>query len=319
MPYILRICRPNFYLKNMNTFSKKPTVTIGIPAYNEEANIKHLLISILGQKQDNFELLEIIVVSDCSNDGTVKEASSINDPRISIVDDGQRKGKTGRQNELLDKFRGDILVILDADILPKDDNFFKNLIAPISKDKKVGMTSCIRIPIEGGNFFEKIINFSVALKNDIFTNLPVNNMYTCAGAARAFSRKFANKLKWPSTVAEDVFSFLLCKNSGFSFIEVTNTNIVYRSPNNFNDHLRQSARFKQSQKVMYQYFPKELVDKNYKISTRIIIKSCVRFFFKNPLFFMVYTLIYCMTLVASKFIDKTSAKWDLSISSKKLI
>ena len=50
---------------------KKLTVTIGIPAYNEEANVRNLLVSLLAQKETNFKLQEIIVVSDGSTDKTV--------------------------------------------------------------------------------------------------------------------------------------------------------------------------------------------------------------------------------------------------------
>ena len=51
----------------MNTQS----ITIGIPAYNEEANIKYLLKLLLNQKIKNAAIHEVIVVSDGSTDGTV--------------------------------------------------------------------------------------------------------------------------------------------------------------------------------------------------------------------------------------------------------
>ena len=44
--------------------SNKPmSVSVGIRAYNEEANIQAILESIPSQKLDKFELLEIIVIS----------------------------------------------------------------------------------------------------------------------------------------------------------------------------------------------------------------------------------------------------------------
>ena len=50
--------------------NKKLTVSVGIPAYDEEANIKSLLEAILQQRQENFILKSIIVVSDGSTDRT---------------------------------------------------------------------------------------------------------------------------------------------------------------------------------------------------------------------------------------------------------
>jgi len=46
------------------------TVSIGIPAYNEEANIGKLLSSLIKQKEAGFIIKEIIVVSDQSTDKT---------------------------------------------------------------------------------------------------------------------------------------------------------------------------------------------------------------------------------------------------------
>ena len=57
--------------------TRKPTVTIGIPAYNESANIGRLINDVLGQKQNHFRLAKIIVVSDCSSDATVSIVKKI--------------------------------------------------------------------------------------------------------------------------------------------------------------------------------------------------------------------------------------------------
>jgi glycosyltransferase involved in cell wall biosynthesis len=45
---------------------KNMTVTIGIPAYNEAANITSLLMALLAQNTPNFKLESIIVASDGS-------------------------------------------------------------------------------------------------------------------------------------------------------------------------------------------------------------------------------------------------------------
>ena len=42
---------------------KSLAVTIGIPAYNEEANIAFLLEDILKQRQETFQLKKILVIS----------------------------------------------------------------------------------------------------------------------------------------------------------------------------------------------------------------------------------------------------------------
>src|SRR3990170_5283265 len=57
----------NFYQPSLNNkfmaLSEKFTVTVGIPAHNEEQNIKQLLTSIVSQK-GNFVLEKILVTTD---------------------------------------------------------------------------------------------------------------------------------------------------------------------------------------------------------------------------------------------------------------
>ena len=58
-----------------------PTLSIGIVAFNEEANIAHLLKTILDQKIESVLMMEIIVVSDASSDKTDEIVGSFADPR----------------------------------------------------------------------------------------------------------------------------------------------------------------------------------------------------------------------------------------------
>ena len=84
----------------MKTNSQKLTVTVGIPAYNESANITHLLRALLEQKDNGFVLESIIVMSDGSTDDMVARAQSVNDPRITVVHEIERLGKPSRVNQI---------------------------------------------------------------------------------------------------------------------------------------------------------------------------------------------------------------------------
>ena len=52
--------------------NQKPTIEIGIPALNEEANIGYLIESLLKQDKSGYELKRILVSSDGSTDRTVE-------------------------------------------------------------------------------------------------------------------------------------------------------------------------------------------------------------------------------------------------------
>ena len=76
--------------------STKPSVSIGIPAYNEEANIQYLLHALLPIDR-HIKLLEIIIVSDGSTVRLSKSKSS-QDRRIHIVVQRNRKGIVHSEN-----------------------------------------------------------------------------------------------------------------------------------------------------------------------------------------------------------------------------
>ena len=78
---------------------EKVSVTIGIPAYNEEANIGHLLKSLIKQKEEDFKIDKIIVSSDGSTDRTIEIVKSFKDSRIKLLDNKKRRGQASRQNQ----------------------------------------------------------------------------------------------------------------------------------------------------------------------------------------------------------------------------
>lgn len=305
----------------INNSNKKPTVSIGIPAYNEEANIRNLLTALLEQRQDNFELLEIIVVSDGSMDNTIAEAKSVTNEKISIIDNVERKGKTESQNEILKIFRGDILVLLDADIIPKNGLFISNLIKPFLINPKVGLVGGKVSPLPSENFFEKVINFSAAMKQEIVENMKEgNNVYILHGCNRAFSKNFAKHLSWPKLYGEDAYSYLKCKEEKeFEFNYNPEAEVFYRSPKTFRDHLKQSSRFAHSKNILKKFLPETAIEKEYKIPKSIILKKGIKYFFKNPFLFVSYFFIYAATRMFSKIGKKTNPLWEVSQSSKSLI
>ncbi len=298
----------------------KPTVSIGIPAYNEEANIKNLLDSLLSQKADNFELKEIIVVSDGSSDKTATEAKLAGNNLIKVLDDGKRKGQAMRQNEILDVFQGDILVLLNADVLPSSEDFIEKIVKEFKKDSMIGIVGPEIVPVKASNYFEKIINYSVSLKKSIYRKINHgNNLYLCCGAARGLSRSFAKTIKWPPSISEDAYSYLECINKKFKFSYLPSAVAYYKSPDNFIDHVKQSTRFFNGHHVMYNYFPKDFTDKYYAIPFKIKVKSVITFFFKDPIKFTAYLIIVLICKVKAIGHKNKSSIWDPASSSKTLI
>ncbi|NJF24377.1 glycosyltransferase family 2 protein [Thermococcus sp. Bubb.Bath] len=93
------------------TSSWAPKVSILIPAYNEEKNIKRAIDAALSQ---DYPSLEVIVVDDGSTDDTYNAASSIKDPHLKVLRI-PHSGKARALNAGLEVASGEVIITTDAD------------------------------------------------------------------------------------------------------------------------------------------------------------------------------------------------------------
>lgn len=97
---------------------KKIKFSVGICAYNEEANIGHLLDNLLKHKTRH-QLEKIIVVASGCTDSTVSivKQKMKKDNRILLVKERKRKGKYSGINKIFSQNKSPFLVMTDADCL----------------------------------------------------------------------------------------------------------------------------------------------------------------------------------------------------------
>ena len=135
--------------------------SVGITAYNEEANIGKLLDAMLAQKLESVEITEIIVVASGCTDRTVSiiQDYGVRDPRICLIAQEKREGKTSAINQFLQKAKENICVLESGDTLPREDSI-ENLVK-LFDDPKVGMTGAQKIPV---NVPEHIVGYMSHLR-----------------------------------------------------------------------------------------------------------------------------------------------------------
>jgi len=97
-------------------------ISIIIPAYNEEKDIKDVLESINKQNYPK-DLIETIVIDDKSTDKTAEIASKYN---VKIIK-GKHKGVGAARNLGIKKASGDIILFVDADQI-LDKNYVKEIV-----------------------------------------------------------------------------------------------------------------------------------------------------------------------------------------------
>lgn len=121
--------------------------SVGITAHNEEVNVGRLLQAMLDQHLHEVKITEIIVVASGCTDGTegIVKGFMERDPRIQLLVQERREGKTSAVNLFLQHAREDICVVESGDTLPREDSV-ENLVR-MFKDPQVGMTGAQKVAV----------------------------------------------------------------------------------------------------------------------------------------------------------------------------
>src|SRR6185369_14995851 len=116
-------------------------LSILIPVFNEKETILEILRRVDMVKL-NLEK-EIIVIDDCSNDGTTDILRSLDSQKYKIFFTEKNSGKGAAIKVGLKKVSGDIIIIQDAD-LEYDPGDYVSMLGPIL-DNKVDVTLGSRV------------------------------------------------------------------------------------------------------------------------------------------------------------------------------
>lgn len=155
-------------MKQMNQ-QNKPKITVIIPTYNEESNIKETLIAIKKQRCD-FPY-EIIVVDGQSTDKTVSIAKNYANVYIS-----PQKGKVFQLNYVAPKASGDLFLFLDADTLI-DPLFLQKIDRIFEKDKNLFACSARFSYYDGKAFSFNIGSRTYTITSYFFQNFNIHLWY----------------------------------------------------------------------------------------------------------------------------------------------
>lgn len=162
--------------------SDEKLLSIIIPCYNEENNIVSLINKV---RESPIKNKEIIVVDDCSKDGTRKVLEEQVKPLVSkIIYHEVNGGKGAALRTGFQSATGDVVIIQDAD-LEYDPMEYPRVVNPIFEGKaRVVYGSRFLNQKRKGYFANRLANWVLTKFSNIFTHQKLTDMETCYKAFR---------------------------------------------------------------------------------------------------------------------------------------
>lgn len=101
-----------------------PKVSVIMPVFNGDKYLAEAIESVFRQTYADWEL---IIVDDCSTDGTRKILDGVQDPRVKIFHHEKNLGSVASRNGAILESSAEYIAILDADDVAKPKRFFEEV------------------------------------------------------------------------------------------------------------------------------------------------------------------------------------------------
>jgi glycosyltransferase involved in cell wall biosynthesis len=166
-------------------------ISIIIPVFNEKKSIEEIIKRV--QAVDVGLEKEIIIVDDCSQDGTRQILEKLNYPNMKLFFHSKNKGKGAALQTGFSKAEGDIILIQDAD-LEYDPKEYHKLLLPIL-DGRADVVYGSRFlggPHRVLFFWHYVGNKILTMLSNMTSNLNLTDMETCY---KVFKKEILNKIK----------------------------------------------------------------------------------------------------------------------------
>jgi glycosyltransferase involved in cell wall biosynthesis len=175
-------------------------LSVIIPCYNEKNTIKTIINAV---KNSPYPKKEIIIVDDCSNDGTRDILrTEIESDVDKVIYHSKNQGKGSAIRTGIKEATGEIIIIQDAD-LEYDPNEYPILVEPILQGKAdvvFGSRFLGTGPHRVVYFWHSVGNAFLTLLSNMLTNLNLTDMETCY---KVFKREIIQSIN----IEEDRFGF----------------------------------------------------------------------------------------------------------------
>lgn len=216
------------------------TVSIGIPSYNEESNIKTILESVICSNLNSIDLSEIIISDDSTDDtpNIVKQFMKNHSKKIIFLHNNKRRGAANAWNDIIQNATGQIIVLYDADVKP-NPNCTLELVNKLNNNVGICASNPRAIPGQGipaqGTIFVSDWLESVR-KRQI-------SEYTVMGRGLSIRSDIAKKITLPeSLIAIDLYIQSKVIEMGYDVVFNPNAIVQFKPAKTFVDFSSQVIR-----------------------------------------------------------------------------
>ncbi len=221
-----------------------PSVTIIIPAYNEEEGVGRTIESCKNLEYPG--KLDILVVNDASKDRTLEKIKKYKG--IKILDNKKNEGKASALNKALKEVKTEYFAVMDADSLV-DRYALRNAIKYfIIKDgDEVGsVMTKLKPENESGNYLERVQLIEYMFVGLVrYLSASLRLLHIAPGVMSVYKTRVVKKLKGfdKTNLTEDFELAVRLRKNGY-LINYAHDSLGYtKVPNNFKVFLKQRLRW----------------------------------------------------------------------------
>lgn len=151
--------------------NKTPLVSVLMAIYNCEDTLEEAVDCIINQTYTNWEL---IMIDDCSSDGTYQKASDIakKDSRIKVYKNEKNLTLAPTLNRCIEKANGEYTARMDGDDVC-DLTRFEKEVAVLNEHPEFAVVSCLMNMYDDGGIYAKVGFPEYPQKTDFANNSPI--------------------------------------------------------------------------------------------------------------------------------------------------
>lgn len=298
-----------------STDSNALSVTVVVPAFNEEANIAPLVTQILDEPwADTLTLDELIVVDDCSSDKTqsITERLAREHANVRVIRHDERGGKNAGMRTGLAACRSDVVVFVDADVRLGAECITKTTYL-LASDPSIAMSSCIIEPLPPRSWRERAAHAQALLVGE-FKRSGIGYL----SAIYAIRMSAITGMHLPDTTADDAYVMGWLRYRGYRVTVRPDATAYIRASSGLRDFAKQTLRGRRGEMMAKQAWHTTTIIPNKRFA---IARSIARTIVRDPVGCILYTLWYGLIKVTPTrlwlpIVDVS--RYDTSTSTKSL-